>query len=96
MERGSTVLKMMVCKVSILQISVLMRQKLQHQNGAFVIPIDGPIPVGFEIPGTIRYVQTSPVVTFVFNFAGNLCEDKVFSLCLFLTTSILHLHDCME
>ncbi|CAI8020751.1 Protein OSCP1 [Geodia barretti] len=37
------------------RISVLMRQKLQHQNGAFVIPIDGPIPVGFEIPGTIRY-----------------------------------------
>ena len=38
----------------LLQISVLMRQRMQHHNGKFVIPIDGPIPVGFEIPGTIR------------------------------------------
>ena len=76
----------MYCNVSIIQISVLMRQKLQHQNGAFVIPIDGPIPVGFEIPGTIRYVKTSPVVTTL----QETCA--VFSLCLFLTTSITPLY----
>ena len=80
----------MYCNVSILQISVLMRQKLQHQNGAFVIPIDGPIPVGFEIPGTIRYMKTSPVVTTL----QETCAKIEFFLSV--SSSLLLLLHCME
>ena len=57
---------MCLCVIYIyMQISVLLRQGLQRKNGVFVIPVGGPVPIGFEMPGAIRSVLCSSSVVIV-------------------------------
>lgn len=42
--------------ISMNQVSALLKMGVQNSNGQFVIPVGGPVPNGFEIPGTIRYI----------------------------------------
>ncbi|KAI0208252.1 Protein OSCP1 [Lamellibrachia satsuma] len=37
-----------------IRVSIFLKDKVQSSNGHFVLPTDGPIPWGTELPGTIR------------------------------------------
>lgn len=37
------------------RVSIFLKNGSQNSNGRFIIPTGGPIPNGFELPGTIRY-----------------------------------------
>lgn len=45
-----------------LQVSVFLKTGAQLPNGRFSIPVGGPVPNGFEVPGTIRYIVCSVVL----------------------------------
>ncbi len=70
--------------VFIYQVSVFLKSGAQNSNGRFSIPIGGPVPNGFEVPGTIRYrvfVIVIVIVVFVvcryYNERGNIkCETR--------------------
>lgn len=34
-------------------MSIFLKEKQQNQNGRFVLPSGGPVPVGTKVPGTI-------------------------------------------
>ena len=40
------------------QVSIFLKDKVQNNNGRFVIPISGSVPNGFNVPGTVRLVST--------------------------------------
>ena len=37
-----------------IRVSIFLKDKVQSQNGRFVLPPGGPVPHGMETPGTIR------------------------------------------
>ncbi|CAN7984551.1 unnamed protein product, partial [Ixodes pacificus] len=37
-----------------IRVSVFLKTGVQHPNGLFEIPTSGPVPPGFEVPGTVR------------------------------------------
>ena len=65
----------LVCYIY-MQISVLLRQGLQRKNGVFVLPVGGPVPIGFEIQGAIRSVLCSSSVVIVEVSDKVLCERQ--------------------
>ncbi|XP_070568363.1 protein OSCP1-like [Ptychodera flava] len=38
-----------------IRVSIFLKDKVQNSNGRFALPINGPVPYGSDIPGTIRY-----------------------------------------
>ncbi|ESP03137.1 hypothetical protein LOTGIDRAFT_224648 [Lottia gigantea] len=37
-----------------IRVSIFLKDKVQNNNGRFILPIGGPLPYGTEVPGTIR------------------------------------------
>lgn len=44
----------MTISVSVFQVSVFLKDRVQNSNGRFVLPVSGPVPWGTEVPGLIR------------------------------------------
>jgi len=42
-----------------IRVSILLREKQQHNSGQFVLPTTGPLPFGVEAPGKIRLYNSS-------------------------------------
>ena len=38
-------------------MSIFLRDKVQGQNGRFVLPVGGPVPYGSQVPGSIKLVD---------------------------------------
>ncbi|XP_077976868.1 protein OSCP1-like [Glandiceps talaboti] len=38
-----------------IRVSIFLKDKVQNSNGRFALPVNGPVPYGSDIPGTIRY-----------------------------------------
>ena len=59
-----------------IRVSVFLRDKVQNQNGRFVISCDGPVPYGSDIPGTIQTYSNGRSSVSRFPVEGNYKESK--------------------
>ncbi|XP_033099186.1 protein OSCP1-like [Anneissia japonica] len=61
-----------------IRVSIFLKDKVQNSNGRFVLPINGKLPFGVEIPGTIRYHDGSdkPIQTSKFHMKQNYTVNK--------------------
>lgn len=42
-----------------IRVSVFLRDKVQGQNGRFMLTVGGPVPYGTDVPGTIKLYDSS-------------------------------------
>ena len=54
-----------------MQVSLFLREKVQHNTGRFVLPVSGALPVDVEVPGNIRSALGRMLLVCV------LCSDVV-------------------
>jgi len=53
-----------------IKISVLLKDEVQRLDGHFVVPINGPVPTGSELPGSIRHFSPTGEIIKLTNFSS--------------------------
>lgn len=51
-----------------IKVSLFLQEGIQTSTGALVLPIKGPLPVGTEVPGAIRYFEGEKQTQDSFNY----------------------------
>uniref|UniRef100_A0A3B5Q999 Organic solute carrier partner 1 n=2 Tax=Xiphophorus TaxID=8082 RepID=A0A3B5Q999_XIPMA len=65
-----------------IRVSIFLKDKVQNSNGRFVLPTNGPVPRGTQIPGLIRIFSCSgeELTRLQFNNGGNYSSKTVVCL----------------
>lgn len=59
-----------------IRVSIFLKDKVQNTNGKFVLPVDGAIPWGTDVPGVVRYYDANGKVCKTSEF-GSACKHHL-------------------